>query len=254
MLTRLLSLPKSARNKVAEIAAFDLVRKTPFKPTDVYSAVWLETSSGDELSVTQHVAKRSEIDAILRRLESVGLRVRKICIENRASSPLVDRTELVAPYAKVWRRLNIALVGLGGLLATALWTIPGWHAQNAIAKLEPALLERRTDVVAMRQRFEQKNASATQTERFLQAVTQRARMVEILRALTVTLPDEVWLSDVVLRQGQLVISGETSGSATDLVLNLAKTPIFIGPRLSGPVSRTSNGGERFQIAMTVEVQ
>jgi len=250
LLVRSITAPRSARGKLAEVATLDLMRKTPFKMADVHVALSPQEAGEEELKASQWVIKRGELDAILRRLQELGLRTRKVLIDAGGRCiTLVDRTHSIAPKAKIWLRSNLLLLLVAGALALFLWLHPGWRAQAALAELEPVLSERRTKVVALRQELDQRNASATQTERFLQTVVRRPKFIEILRILTVTLPDEVWLSDIVLRDGNLVVSGETSGSATDLVLALAKAQEFSNARLSGPVSKVATGAERFQIAL-----
>ncbi|MHA6268365.1 PilN domain-containing protein [Aliiroseovarius sp. CAU 1755] len=252
LLVRALAIPKTARSKLEEISTLDLARRTPFKASDVYAAVSLKDVVADDLHATQWVIKRTEVDAIIRRLGNASVRVRKVLADAGGNLVvLTDRSDVIAPYSAIWRRMNLGLVSLAGLLAIALWLYPGWRAQSAAKALEPKLAEKRAEVVETRQKLDQKSETATSTEQFLQAAIRHPRLVEILRNLTVALPDDVWLSDVVLRNGQLVVSGETSGSAADLVLALAKSRELNDPKLSGPVSRTAAGSERFQIALRV---
>lgn len=255
LLQRELAIPKTARSKLAEISALDLARRTPFKASDVYAAVSPQGVVAEEIQAIQWVIKRTDVDAIVRRLGNAGVGVRKVLADADGSLiVLTDRSDVIAPHSGTWRRVNLGLVSFAGFLALALWLYPGWRAQKSAGMLGRILIERRAEVVEMRKQLDLKSETASSTERFLQATLRHPRLVEILRSLTIVLPDEVWLSDIVLRNGQVIVSGETSGSAADLVLVLAKNRELEDPKLSGPVSRTATGSERFQIALRVGEQ
>ena len=75
----------------------------------------------------------------------------------------------------------------------------------------------------------------------------KPRLIDGLRALTVALPDGVWISDLKFTPTEFVITGETSGSAADLVLQLTESNLDLVPSLQGAVSRTNIGSERFSL-------
>jgi len=109
--------------------------------------------------------------------------------------------------------------------------------------------QRRSEVYELRKSVESKAASVGKEEGFVKSVLRRPRLAEVLRSLTVSLPDEAWLSELTVGGGRLTIVGETSNSATDLLIDLSKDSRFRDARFSGPVTRTSAGSERFRIAL-----
>ncbi|GBQ29560.1 PilN domain-containing protein, partial [Gluconacetobacter azotocaptans] len=60
--------------------------------------------------------------------------------------------------------------------------------------------------------------------------------LEVLAAVTRILPDDSFLTDLILRQGQLIISGQAS-AATGLIQALSTDPLFRTPAFVAPVTR-----------------
>jgi len=78
------------------------------------------------------------------------------------------------------------------------------------------------------------------------------RVVTQLRESTVNLPNTVWLNEWTYNQGSLRLAGEVDGSAADLVLTLSEKVRGWSPALSGAVSSTPDGNQRFELAIAVE--
>ncbi len=117
-----------------------------------------------------------------------------------------------------------------------------------------AELERvRISAVELQKELKKRRVSAEEQKALLDVTLGRPRLSETLRELTVALPDEVWISDLELNDSGLLVAGETAASAADLVIALARSRTFTDPHLSGPVSATASGGERFQLSLGIAV-
>jgi Tfp pilus assembly protein PilN len=247
LLKRDITVPTASLAKIDSIVALDTVQKTPFKPHEIFSTIKIVERSKTGAKVVQWIARKDTIDAIVAQLKALGLSVRQIHVEEQQTSALADFSSEIAPRAKSIRRLNGLVVFVGGLLLAGWAIAPTWFAAQALEKqasYTSALSER---AVALRNELEDLQGGATEHAAFIARVSRRQTVSHILRELTVALPDTVWLTDVSIQNGRIIVRGSTSGSAAELVLSLTEDRRFISPRLTGPVSQTADRRERFDM-------
>lgn len=249
ILTRSLDVPRAAKTKMHEVALLDLMRKTPFSPQEIYMASAAGKLRDDMIPVRQWLFKRADADSLIKRLEAPGIQVRKLLVGEADGAVLLDRRRILSKRTRWLRLLNASMAVSAFIAATTWWLLPASKAAQALPQLSEAHAGKQQLVFALRQELEARSSTATADESFVREVVMRTRLVDLLRNLTVALPDSVWISDVSLRSDTLLITGETQASATDLVLSLAEKSGFDNPRLNGPVSRTRTGAEKFQLAI-----
>jgi general secretion pathway protein L len=247
LMERKLELPGMKGSAALEAARLDLMRRTPFRPNEVYTLMKPMGTKGD---FVQWVARKADVDSLVARLASAGLRVGSVRIEGEeAAGILADLTGQALPFRKVWRRTNAALGT--ALVATIgwLWLSPGLVARQQAQTLAAELDTLRTEATSLRQDVEALRGAQEEQRAFLAGIVGRPRLLDVLRDLTVALPDDVWISDLVFDGKTTVVSGETATSAADLVLTLSRLKEFSNPRLAGPIARTANGSESFELAL-----
>ncbi|MEO8531637.1 MAG: PilN domain-containing protein [Deltaproteobacteria bacterium] len=246
-LERQIEVPAKGLAALASIAELDLTRRTPFRKSDVWWTVSAPTSVPNGFVVSQFVVKRSDVRALSARLALLGLRLTQVRIAG--SSVLADLSDTAAPSGRLWRRFNAGLAALGVILAMTLWLNPALVARADLRVLDTALAARRDEAVNLRSQVEVLREQKDAREQFLAEIVTRPRLSNVLRDLTVALPDTVWISDFVFSPIAVVVTGEIAGSAADLVLALSENRQFGNPRLTGPVSQTQEGRERFDLTV-----
>lgn len=249
LLQRKLELPASKPSARHAIAELDLVRRTPFKPIDVS---WVLVNPQTNMW-EQWVAKNADLQVCRKNLASHGYTVRQFLVQTpQGHLPLTDYSDEIAPNRSIWPRINAALLCIALALGLTIWLYPAYLAQRDVAAIEPALTELRANALSLRQEVELLEQSQTQRSDFIDAVIRRPRFVDTLRHITVAMPDDVWVSDLTFQQERITLSGETSSSAAGLVLELSESNLQYAPALSGAVSRTNEGQERFSLTLTPE--
>lgn len=246
LLKRTITTPPSSSGTYHSIAELDLMRRTPFTSDDVYWALE-KPSAAKSNELTQWVIKKAHIAAFRKNLASHGYLVRKFTV---AEETLADFTKAVSPRAFVWRRINMVLLLAIVGLAAIIWLKPAWQATSIVAQQKVTLSQLRGEALKLRSDIKVLEQSEQERTRFMNNVIRRPRAVDALRELTVALPDSVWINDLLFEQNKIVLNGETSESAADLVLQLTQSKLNYVPALTGPVSRTNNGKERFGIVFT----
>ena len=245
---RQLELPGLTATAAESAARLDLIRRTPFRPEEVYAS--LARSAGNASTFHQYVIRRSDVTALAERIRELGFNVGEVRLEGSPHLlPFADLSDQALPARRMWRWLNGTLaVALAGTLCW-LWLNPGFaerDASQALATEVSALRERATE---LRREVDDLRADRAARDAFLGEIIGRPRLVEIIRNLTVALPDDTWVSDLVYNGSGVVVSGATTQSAAELVLELSKRRDIINPRLSGPVARLPSGEESFELAI-----
>lgn len=249
-LKREIEAPATAGKNLDKLVELDMVRRTPFRLGTVCWAISKPTESMGVLKVEQWIAKKSDVEQLQLRAASVGLHIRKIFVEGGpVARPITDLSASVTPMASRWRSLN-AVLAIGAVgLAAMIWLYPAWQASVANVRISDSVAQNRTQALALRKEVDDLRAREMDRAAFLDIVYQRPRLSQTLRGITVALPDNVWISDIDFSPERVIVSGEVTGSAAQLVLTLAQRNEFHNPRLSGPVARASNGAERFELTL-----
>lgn len=252
LLCRTLSVPVASRNKIDRIVELDTLQKTPFKAEEVYSTFHVGPKKGSSHEITQWIARRDQIASLLARLEKLGLKIRQVRVDGAEAPALADFTRHIAPRAKLWIATNFFLLLASAGIGFAWYFFPTWNASQAYQNQEAINSTLARKALSLRESIDGSESGATERAALVEKLTRRQTLASILREVTVALPDEVWATDVVVERGRVSIRGSTSGSAAELVLDLTKDLKFLSPRLTGPVSQTGNGRERFELTFDLK--
>lgn len=249
-MSREIEVPAKAASKIQTMAALDLKRNTPFADGDLLWILDTPKKLDGKIVATQWAAKRAEGEHVRRKLQEIGVRVRSIRIEG-IPNVLKDYSSEVASGTKYWKWINAAL--LIGILGTAgfLWLGPAWIAQQNADATNIELSALRAETLALRQDVDTMQSDRARLDDLQASLLSRPRLIETLRELTITLPDQSWVSNMSFQPTAFTFGGETSGATVDLILALSKSNFFANPRQSGPTTRTGSGGERFEIAVSL---
>lgn len=247
LLARQIEAPAKAASKITSLAALDLKRNTPFPDNSVLWGMGPSKKADGIVRATQWVAKTADVAHLKRQLTEAGLRVRSIGIEGEALI-LADYSANVSSGGRFWKWTNAGLVT--GCLAVLgmLWLGPAWDARNHVSALHSDVAELRANTLSLRREVETLSADRETLDALQTEILQRPRLVETLRELTVSLPDQSWVASLSFQPTTVTFGGETQGAAVELILALSKSNFFEEPRQSGPTTRTGSGSERFEIA------
>jgi hypothetical protein len=234
-----------------DVAQLDLTNKTPLKKADV---TWTLDSQRVEEGqyVRQWVAKNADLERIENQLSTLGWKPRFFLVD-------AGNDMLRLPYSTKgnqsggprFRIVNSCLMGLCLLTANYLWLNPALQARSERAKLEIEIAAQTAELIDLRQLLDVARSEDLQRTEFLDGISKRMRTSTLLRETTVFLPDSTWLSEWRQTGNQLRLSGETDSSAASLVLRLSEKAKGWTPALSGAVSRTASGAEKFTLDVVV---
>jgi general secretion pathway protein L len=255
-LARSVMLPMAAAANLRQVLGYEMDRLTPFSASQLYyDALILERQPEQRrIRVELSALPRTEVDATLEALAALG--VAPDIVEVTGGRPGVNLLPTEKrPRRGVWpRRLQrtLMVVSLGLVLAAML--LPFCQYRTLVISLQKRVdvLQRESgQVLTLREQLEK----AVESSRFLLHKKQTSTpMIELLRELTMILPDNTWLERLQIKGDTLQLIGQSS-SASALVSVIEESKLLGGAAFASPVTNDRRTGkERFVLGARVVVE
>ncbi|NSX56912.1 PilN domain-containing protein [Parasulfitobacter algicola] len=250
-LKRDIEAPAAAFKNAEQLVRLDMMRRTPFQPNDVYWTISAVTTKGPKTSTTQWLIKRSDAQQLREHLKTIGIMVRAIRIDNDQTATHIAKFQTQSDTS-LQKWVNFGLVGTIAIAVLTMIMVPTFQNQHSLNSIETRITDLRAQAVQLRSNMETLRQAEQDRTALVDTVINKTIFAETLRELTIALPDDVWISDLSFQPERIVVNGTSSSSAAELVLRVANNRLFQNPRLTGPVSRTTSGEERFEMTLDLK--
>jgi general secretion pathway protein L len=254
-------LPPESRQYLDGIVRHQLERVVPWRADNVLSTYKVEPAGpGDNrLVVTVSATARNLHAPLFDALAALSpRRVRLIypAVEKAGGQVTIPLPQLDAGGT---HREHLRYGVLGALAALLLIAIGGFTwLIIADSRTSAALEANQNEVADLRKKLATRGPQNPTGDREAQAILTRKRAqpaaVLALDKLSEALPDDTWLTELQLAEGQLRITG-TSQNVADLVPQIEAASIFSEPTFFSPTTRLQSGeGDRFHLQMRFNPQ
>ncbi len=248
VLVKEITLPAKAANSLAALIPFELERLSPLPPEQLaYDFLPLE-KRGESLRVLLQLAPKESLRAALQALGFTPDRV----IGGTDPLLLQSRLNLLPMAERPAKRRSWTTRILWGIALLALLAALAAPFAHLLVQRQAT----QQQIAALKQQVAAKpQTDPRQSERL--AALAAARMhyghaTMLLEELSRLLPDEVWLTQLNLADGQLEIEG-LAQAAAPLVGLIEASPVFGRVRFLTPLTRDPlRGRERFHFAIQIE--
>jgi len=252
-LRKIVNLPQAARDDLTQLLRFEMDRLTPFRADEVYFAHRiLETDTPSRRIVVElAVAPKIIVEQALQTAQAVGVVPSRLELGTTHTD---DREPLnLLPHESGEsggeRRLTRVLIVLAVILAIVAVAIPLQRQRSTLAALTDQVALTRDAAeqsLALREQLDQ----LTRTGYFLLAEkNRRAMATEVVAELTRLVPDQAYLAQLVLQDGEVQMHG-SAATASDLIGLLDESPLFRAPQFRSPVTQDGGDGtERFHLSV-----
>ncbi|MBV8889100.1 MAG: PilN domain-containing protein [Alphaproteobacteria bacterium] len=239
VLSKTLTLPLAAERELDQVLAFEMDRETPFKAEELYWNRRIEARDrqNGRLSVRLLLIPKTSLAPLLAALERVGIAPARAEI---ADGPDRDHALPLSVEARRRRMARGPLIwptaACCAALAAAAIIVPFVRQGIAMAAVDRQIATARSaaaEADTLRREIEHLSANAdlVDSER-----DKAGRPLEALAALTRILPDDTFLTEMILRQHKLTLTGR-SGAAARLIGALSAGGEFRNPAFAAPVTR-----------------
>jgi general secretion pathway protein L len=246
-----LSLPAAVRSRLGEVLRFELDRHTPFNTeTALFGYEELPSAVAGAVSVRLAAVPRRQVQDWLDVLSRAGVAPDQVIVRidpvGSAAIPL-----LWHPLRdKRARRPVLWALAVTVVLVVALLLVPLLAKRGVMQELDrrhAAILPEAQAVAAIDR---EREALLERLNEPLRERESRRRIVDILRDLTETIPEQGHIYSLRIEDGDLRIDGETT-TATALIEPLEALPSLQEVRFLSPTSRVLDQRERFQIGARI---
>jgi general secretion pathway protein L len=241
------SLPLAAERDLHQVLRHEMDRLTPFRADDVFWSWRIEqrdTVNGRLLLLLSFVPKAG-LRTLLAALEQASLRAAEIEV---AAGGRLHRIGMASPGQRYSGRrgARVAAWACGALAAAALilpvalqeWAIG--QVNGTIETLEPGVAV----VDRLRSRI---HANESGADVFAAETARVGNALQAIAAVTKTLPDDSYLTQLTLHERKLTLTGR-SAEAARLIAALSTDPSLHDPAFAAPVTRTGGDhGDQFTI-------
>lgn len=253
VLVRQLSFPLGVEENLRQVIGFELDRLTPFAADQALFDYRIRGRRPAErkLDVDLAVAPLSRIDPWIKVLTDEGLA--PAVVESADAWPGANLLPPAARPKQSWMgsALNWLLVlVLVALLAAALG-VPLWEKRSVAIELNQHLAvvrQQANEIIELREKLDKNIQSASYV---LDKRRKTPRVVDVIDELTKLIPDDTWVEQLELRQGNLQLRGE-SALATALLEKLEASEFFAGVGFRSPLVQVpTKTVERYHLAVQV---
>jgi len=246
LITRV-SLPAAAAANLAEVLRFELDRRTPFSADDVHFTHRIVERDQAKIDVALTVARKTVVEDAVAKATALGLRVTAVDVDGEPGN-LLSAVELPDRRKRVVARARYA-AAFAAFAALVYLPIHQAEVTAIEAQREAAAARKNAEAVA---RQKEQLAKASEAARFLVARKQAAPSVsEILNELTRVLPDNTYLVQLDIRDGEIQFAG-LSGATSELFPLIDRSPVLAEPKFRSAVTLDQVGGrERFEIGAKI---
>jgi general secretion pathway protein L len=244
--TRKLILPAEAGDAIGEIVGQDLLRKTPFRPQDIFHGYAVAHATvGDKITVWQWIVRR---EFVARALETIGIEEKRVAFieslpgpEPNELSPLIWLRPHELTHASWSGRLALVLGCTALVLILALGGHRYWRQQIVLEELEASVAATQTKAQQVRVAFDQLRQKQSVLVQLRTRKRNASGLLDIWEETTRLLPSHSWLTELRLsetndkREQQITLLG-FSDAATNLIGILERSPLLANAALIAPVA------------------
>lgn len=256
VLRRRFELPAASRTTLARAVPFELERLSPIEADKLYYDFSILDTGGrskKQAELELRIVKRSAVDSAIALARAAGLKVGAIRFpgDGREASWRAFPVDRGAWLRIKWRQWNVfALFGLALVLAVAVVFaayMRGASAANALSDEVDSAASR----AAIVHRINHEISDVRAQIEFPLAQKRTPFLLAILAEVTRVLPDGTWLTEFQFDGGKVHIQGFAK-SASDVVGEIDRSPLFANAQFMAPLQSAQNGNERFDLSFDVK--
>lgn len=253
-------LPSASRAHIQDIMNLQMASETPFTVDEVYtnSIVNGEDDATREIIVTQALAPRPAIDAILQRLrDTYGIELDRMDVADAAGAPsgfnLLPFDD-AAPARKSWltlTNLSIAALVIAGVFAAVSWRD---LQQRRIASADAIIAAAEENASEATSAMTRINNGIAGIERIAAAQQDKTTFLRVYNLVGQLLPTGTWLEEFNFEAPVAILTGLSSNSAP-LIEAIESSDLVKSARFTSPiVTDPRSGAERFRMEITFKIQ
>ena len=253
VLRKNLALPAVARANLRQVLGFEMERRTPFTPDQTYFDFTItgHDKNTNKLNTILIIAPRDRVDPQLDIIRNWGIVPDAIRPSQEHAEG--EKINLLSPDARPEQpgdtnRLTLLLVCLVFILLLAVLYIPLSTLEQDVDKLVAEAGQSRKAVQELQALRQERDTLLKQINFLAVKRTSEISSIELLNEITRILPDDTWLTRLVIKDDEIQIQGE-SDNASALIQTIESSAFFSDVEFGSPVTQNNaTKKEKFYIS------
>jgi general secretion pathway protein L len=253
VMKKILFFPSAAKSNLRQVLGFELNRRTPFSQDQAYydHRVVEHDKQANKLQIELFVVPRQSVDLLLSSLNKWEITVDAL----RTASDKGDEIEInLLPEGKDgnsnknsdYVTLFLATTAFA-LFLTALY-VPLVQQEQQIESLENNVKMKRGVAIELQKARDDKQGIIEQINFLDYKHKNTLRSIELFNEITGIIPDDTWLTRLIIKNGELQIQGESS-NASSLVQIFESSERFLDAQFRSPVTQNNvSGRDKFHLS------
>ncbi len=246
-------LPLETRFEIEKILSLNLENTTPFKHDQIYSDYIISKENKNKLHIQQIIAKRDKVNSLIENFEKQNIKISFVdAIGDEPSSPyninLIAEND-ISNNKSLYKKTAYMFLSLILILSTTFTYLLFEKQSLAISALNQKIKIAKQKAQKVQARIK----SSQNLERKIQSLNiKKHKVIPIVRLweeIAKKLPDDSWVNDMQVKQGEIIITGYTK-NAEKLLKTLDNSKLFhkisfISPVIMDPTQKR----ERYRLKL-----
>jgi general secretion pathway protein L len=224
-----------------QVLGFEMERKTPFSPDQVYFDFTItgRDKSINKLNIMLFIAPRDRVDLYLNKIREWGIALDAIkpILEPAADITinllsLESRPDLNGDTSK----LTLLLATLAFILFITVLYVPLIEQEQYVDVLETRIDKSRKNALKMQTLKDERDAILDQVFFLANKRADEISSIELFNEITRIIPDDTWLTRLVMKKGEIQLQGE-SDNASALIQTIESSDFFSDVEFRSPVTQ-----------------
>ena len=253
LLKKILSFPSAAEPDLREALGFELSRRTPFSQEQAYYDYQIieHDKQTNKLQLEFYVVPRQNIDPLLSLLK--GWNVKIDALKPVSTHPDEININLLPENQRVNENMRTDVVSAS--LATAVFVLliavlylPLVQQTQQLDSLERDVQANRKAAIALQKSKDEKRIITDQINFLDNKHKNTLSSIELFDEITKIIPDDTWLTRLIIKNEELQIQGESS-NASSLIQIVESSPQFAETQFRSPVTQNNvSGKDKFHLS------
>jgi general secretion pathway protein L len=252
-LKKTLSFPTAAESDLREALGFELNRRTPFSQDQAYydHRIVDHDKQANKLQIELFVVPRQSIDPVLTLLNEWDITIDTL----RPTSDQADEIEInLLPEdqegntRKNSDHVTLFLATTAFALFFAALYVPLAQQEQQIESLENEVKLNRKVAIELQKSKDEKQDIIKQINFLENKHKNTLRSIELFNEITGIIPDDTWLTRLIIKNEELQIQGESS-TASSLIQIIESSERFLDAQFRSPVTQNNaSGKDKFHLS------
>jgi len=252
-LQKTLSFPSAAESDLREALGFELNRRTPFSQDQAYydHKIVDHDKQANKLQIELFVVPRQSIDPLLSLLNEWDITIDAL----KPDSDQADELEIKLLPEEQWGNtrkitdyVTLFLATTAFALFLAALYVPLVQQTQQLDSLEKEVNKNRKVAIELQKSRDEKQNIMEQINFLENKHKNTLRSIELFDEITGIIPDDTWLTRLIIKNEELQIQGESS-NASSLIQIVESSEWFVDAQFRSPVTKNNvSGKDKFHLS------